>query len=154
MTNGRGRPKKLTPRQVENGIKRNFKSITITKPLYEYVPDGRDENGKEKFKKMPVLNDLKKQVYKTEYIEHPSMTKLAHFLKIHRETLINYGKDEEYIDSIKNAKETIESYLEDKLYGNNVTGVIFNLKNNYGWEDRQKHDLTIEKSLEDWFDEE
>lgn len=151
MARGRGRPKKLTPRQVENGIKRYFKSITITKPVYEHIPYGKDEDGKEKFKEVPVLNDLKKQVYKTVYIEHPSMTKLAHFLKIHRETLINYSKDEEYVDSIKKAKETIEAYLEDKLYGNNVTGVIFNLKNNYGWEDRQKHDIEVNKSLEDFF---
>lgn len=148
------RPKKLTPKQVENGIVRYFKSITITKPVYQYIEDGKDENGKEKLKKVPLLNDLGKEVYRKEYIEHPSMTKLAHFLKIHRETLINYSKDDQYLDSIKKAKETVESYLEDKLYGNNVTGIIFNLKNNYGWEDRQKHDLNIDKSLEDWFDEE
>ena len=145
------RERELTPRQVEQGIIKYFKSITKTVPLYEMVEDGTNTEGKTIFKKVEVLNDLGKPVTKKEYFEHPSMTKLAHSLGISRDTLWRYSKIEEYSDSLKRAKEFVESYLEDKLHGNNVTGIIFNLKNNYGWEDRTKHDLSVDKSMEDFF---
>ena len=145
------REKQLTPKQVENGINRYFKSITITKLVFDNIETGKDGEGKPIFKKIPRLNNLGKQLKYTEFTEHPSMTKLAHYLGIHRDTLLNYSKDSEYFGSVKKGKEIIESYLEDRLFGNNVTGVIFNLKNNYGWEDRSKHDISVDKSLEDFF---
>ena len=145
------RERELTPRQVELGINKYFKSIVKTVPLYESVLVGKDKDGKNIYEQQEVLNDLGKPVTRVECFEHPSMTKLAHYLGITRDTLWRYGKLDEYSDSIKRAKEIIESYLEDKLYGNNVTGIIFNLKNNYGWEDRTKHDLNVEKSIEDFF---
>ena len=61
---------------------------------------------------------------------------LALELGVDRKTLINYSKEDEFFHTIKNAKLKIESQLEESLYrlGNN-SGVIFNLKNNYGWKD-------------------
>jgi hypothetical protein len=65
-----------------------------------------------------------------------TMTGLAISLGIDRRTLINYGNKDLFFSQIKNAKAKVEEQLEESLYrlGNN-SGVIFNLKNNYGWRD-------------------
>lgn len=62
---------------------------------------------------------------------------LALFLDVDTDTVRNYEKRDEFFGTIKRAKQKIEESLEVKLHGNNVTGIIFNLKNNYGWTDRQ-----------------
>lgn len=69
-----------------------------------------------------------------------TMTGLAISLGIDRTTLINYGKRESFSTLIKNAKARVEEQLEESLYrlGNN-SGVIFNLKNNYGWRDNTEN---------------
>ncbi len=66
-----------------------------------------------------------------------TMTGLALSLGIDRTTLINYGKKDLFSTLVKNAKAKVEEQLEESLYrlGNN-SGVIFNLKNNYGWKDK------------------
>lgn len=61
---------------------------------------------------------------------------LALWLDVETDTLRNYEKRDEFFGTIKRAKQRIEESLETKLHGNNVTGIIFNLKNNYGWKDR------------------
>ena len=68
--------------------------------------------------------------------KHYTMTGLALSLGIDRRTLINYGNKDLFFSLIKNAKAKVEEQLEESLYrlGNN-SGVIFNLKNNYGWKD-------------------
>ena len=50
------------------------------------------------------------------------------------------------MDTIKGAKRFIESCLEDKLINGNTTpiGLIFALKNNYGWVDKQEIKQTTE----------
>ena len=69
-----------------------------------------------------------------------TISSLAVFLKTSRRTLINYQeKDGEFFHTIKEAKDIIEAQWEDRLVGSNVTGVIFNLKNNYDdWHDKQE----------------
>ena len=66
---------------------------------------------------------------------------LALYLDIDRKTLLNYSKNEEYFHTIKKAKQRVECQLEESLYrlGNN-TGVIFNLKNNFGWKDNMQEE--------------
>lgn len=68
-----------------------------------------------------------------------TMTGLALSLGIDRRTLINYANRDLFFSLIKNAKAKVEEQLEESLYrlGNN-SGVIFNLKNNYGWVDKQE----------------
>ena len=72
----------------------------------------------------------------------PTMSGLALALEVDRKTILNYSNKEEYFPTIKRAKSIIENNLEKNLYGNNVTGLIFNLKNNFGWNDKQEHDHT------------
>lgn len=67
---------------------------------------------------------------------------LAYFLDVDRKTLCNYGEKDEFFHTIKKAKARIEAFNEESLYTNrNTAGVIFNLKNNFGWKD--KNDINV-----------
>lgn len=73
----------------------------------------------------------------------PTVSGLAYFLDTSRETLMNYEMREDFFDAIKRAKARILAFNEEQLYRNTqVTGVIFNLKNNFGFADRQEIDHT------------
>lgn len=92
-------------------------------------------------------NELEKAINdyfsKCDEKEKPyTMTGLALSLGIDRTTLINYGKRDLFSTLIKNAKARVEEQLEESLYrlGNN-SGVIFNLKNNYGWTDKIEQEV-------------
>lgn len=78
---------------------------------------------------------------------------LALELETSRQTLINYEQKEQFFDTIKKAKQKIESWTEEQLYRNTqVTGVIFNLKNNYDWKDKQEIDQTIKAQINNMSD--
>jgi hypothetical protein len=68
-----------------------------------------------------------------------TITGLALALDTNREALINYGKRDEFSHTIRKAKLRIQNYAECCLFnGKNPAGVIFNLKNNHGWVDKQE----------------
>lgn len=74
-----------------------------------------------------------------------TVTGLAIALDMSRKTLLEYcdRTDEdgvEYRNSIKKAKDRCEAKIEEGLLSGtyNATGAIFNLKNNYGWKDKQE----------------
>ena len=74
--------------------------------------------------------------------ERPTLSGLAVFLEIDRQTLYNYKERDEFFDMIKKATAKVESIYEERaIYENNPTGVIFALKN-MGWTDRVANDLT------------
>jgi len=68
----------------------------------------------------------------------PTMAGLALSLDVDRKTVVNYSHRDEYFPTIRKAKAKIEAFIETRLYGNNVTGCIFNLKNNFDWKDKQE----------------
>jgi len=72
----------------------------------------------------------------------PTVTGLGRSLGLDRRQLIEYSKKEPFYNAIKEAKLKIEEFLEMRLYGRTVAGVIFNLKNNYGWKDIAQHEIT------------
>lgn len=72
----------------------------------------------------------------------PTMSGLALSLGVSRQTVVNYSNKEEFFDTINKARGKIENFIERRLYGNNVTGCIFNLKNNFGWKDKTEVDNT------------
>lgn len=79
-----------------------------------------------------------------------TITGLAIALDMSRQDLINYSKKEEFFDTIKKAKMKCENYLEKKLITEGpATGIIFNLKNNYGWKDKQEN-VNVGVSYEDY----
>lgn len=79
-----------------------------------------------------------------------TVTGLGLALDMSRQDLINYSKDKEFFDTIKKAKLKIENYLEEHLVtDSSVTGIIFNLKNNYNWKDKQEN-VNIETNYEEY----
>ena len=67
-----------------------------------------------------------------------TVTGLAMELDLDRRSLVNYSERDEFFPTIKKAKARVEQYIEEHMYSANVTGLIFNLKNNFGWVDRQE----------------
>ena len=79
-----------------------------------------------------------------------TVTGLALALDMSRQDLINYSNKEEFFDTIKKAKLKVENYLEKRLIkDSSCIGIIFNLKNNYGWKDKQEN-INVGVSYEDY----
>lgn len=73
-----------------------------------------------------------------------TITGLALALDTTRQGLINYEQRDEYYDTIRRAKLKIENYAEESLWQPKIaTGVIFNLKNNFAWIEKQELDNNI-----------
>lgn len=77
-----------------------------------------------------------------EAIFRPTMSGLALYLNMSRETLCQYAKKDKFSDAIIKARQTIEMALERNLYSQSVAGTIFNLKNNFGWKDKTELEST------------
>jgi hypothetical protein len=70
--------------------------------------------------------------------DKPTLAGLAYHLGIDRQTLYNYADRDEFFDTIKRARDYVESKYEERLiYENSPTGVIFALKN-MGWKDKSE----------------
>lgn len=74
-----------------------------------------------------------------------TMSGLANWLGITRQTLINYGKKDLFFTPIKKAKERVQQQIEENgLDGTaNPTFTIFNLKANYKWDDGNKVQVNV-----------
>ncbi len=73
-----------------------------------------------------------------------TMSGLAYFLNVDRQTIINYSNREDYFDTIKRARERVLMDTEERLQtsGQPTTGIIFALKNNYDWKDKVETENT------------
>lgn len=69
-----------------------------------------------------------------------TMSGLAKALDVDRKTIVNYSEKEEYFHTVKRARQEVETQNEEMLIAGkgNATGIIFNLKNNFGWKDESK----------------
>lgn len=74
--------------------------------------------------------------------EPPFITEMCVWLDTSRKVLLEYENKPEFSNTIKRAKQRCEAAIEKGMLTNkmNATGAIFNLKNNYGWEERIKQD--------------
>ena len=104
--------------------------------------------------KYETVEELEKIIY--EYFDECkkekrpyTMSGLAYALGVDRRTLLNYSKDEKFFPTIKRAKEFVEQSLEEKLISTSgvATGIIFNLKNNYDWKDKQDIDANVNTEI-------
>jgi hypothetical protein len=60
------------------------------------------------------------------------------FISWDKETFTLYEAQEEFSETLKNFRELVRQYAVNSLFTNSRTaGVIFNLKNNWGWVDKQ-----------------
>lgn len=80
--------------------------------------------------------------------EPPTISGLAYHLGMSTEALRNYQEKDNFLATVKRAKQRVEMHLEKRLNDPAPTGAIFNLKNNFGWKDKQEVEqsgnLTIE----------
>lgn len=112
--------------------------------------EARDPDGKLK-KDMNGLNYLVEITHKVKTEQKPyTITGVALALNTSRRTLLDYeSKDDEISHTIKGAKDKCEQFAEQMLFtANNVTGSIFNLKNNYdSWKDKTEQENTGEQKI-------
>lgn len=93
---------------------------------YEWLADGKKKKGQRIIVEKDAI---------TEQVPY-TMTGLAMHLGMDRRSLLNYSKKDQFFPTIKKAKLKVEQYQENLLTrGCNNTGVIFNLKNNFDWQD-------------------
>jgi hypothetical protein len=72
-----------------------------------------------------------------------TMSGLANSLGMCRKSLINYSNKDEFLPTLKKAREKVHQFVEEYLFqGKNTAGAIFNLKNNFGWKDQFNHNLS------------
>lgn len=132
MANGQGRPLKFkSVHSLEEKINEYFDSC--------FAPAYNDDG-------TPVINPAtgNQMMYRTKPW---TLSGLACHLGIDRKTLYNYSKNDKFFPTIKNARAKIEAYVEEQLFTPKIAaGVIFNLKNNFGWQDKPGED---EKNTED-----
>ena len=113
---------------------------TTKKPA---VKRGRKPKFTEVQKMQTLIDDYFDSItYEDEHgikrMSSPAISELAYHLNMTTETLRDYGNKSKFSATVKRAKQRIEIALEKNLYGNSVTGTIFNLKNNFGWKDKQE----------------
>lgn len=91
-------------------------------------------------------------------LEKPyTITGLALALDMTRQMLLEYEGRKDFQDTIKKAKQKVLNQLEENLITGkgSTTGIIFNLKNNYNWADKQEikadvdQDITINIDIEE-----
>ena len=78
-----------------------------------------------------------------------TMSGLAYALGMDRTTLINYGHRDEFFNTVKRARDRVTAEYERRLLksGTPTIGLIFALKNNAGWVDKQEIDVNSQVSL-------
>ena len=94
-----------------------------------------------KYTKVELMQQKIDRYFKKCDNEHEpyTITGLALALDLDRKSINNYAKDSEFFPTIKKAKLRVENYLEKRLItSSSATGIIFNLKNNYDWTDKQQ----------------
>jgi hypothetical protein len=141
-----GRPRKWQSLEdLQEAVQYYFDGCFVPRTREKKVIE-KDDEGNEftEYVTVPVLN---KHEEPTFYQIRPfTVTGLALSLDMTRQGLLDYEKKPshaEFADTIKKAKLVIESYNEERLHGSSqVTGAIFNLKNNYSWVDKTETDLT------------
>lgn len=157
-SDGRGRPLKFADkRELEEKIDGYFKACephlenkdivvgyvrTVDQKIVGKNTDGTDKViEKVQMKpagKFDIANHYEVMNVPTFVPQRPlTITGLAVHLGTTRELLNNYSKTDYFHDTIKKARSIIHNYSEESLWTPMITsGVIFNLKNNWGWKDQ------------------
>jgi hypothetical protein len=78
-----------------------------------------------------------------------TMSSLAVYLECDTRTLRNYQKNQEFFPTISKVRQLCEAYAEEQLYRETgqVAGVIFAMKNNYGYADKTDLNAQIQGNM-------
>ena len=132
-----GAPRKYkTAKALERAIEKYFRSISATVPMAGI--DGRE-----------ILNDEGEPVMKVEYLIPPSVVSMCLYLGIDKRTWANYcdaKKHPEFAEVTSRAMMRHEAYLVEQsiVREKSVSGILFNLENNYGY--RQKAEVALSQA--------
>lgn len=153
-----GRPRLYkTAKALREAVGRYFDSITYERDVIIYRRElGEDKEGNPIVKEVPeFLTDSEgNPVKETVYREEPSIAALRLFIGVSKSTWAGYADDEKLAKVTAEVKDRMEARLVELLNTRNSThGVEFNLKNNYGWKDKQEIKqtsvgMTVEEYLE------
>lgn len=94
------------------------------------------------------LKDENGEIIKEQYRPF-TVTGLADALDMSRETLLRYGENEEFSDTVMRAKRKCELYAEERLYDKDGNkGAMFSLSNNFkDWKNKQDIDANVNTEI-------
>lgn len=74
-----------------------------------------------------------------------TMSGLADTLGIDRKTLVNYSNRDNFFLTIEKARSKVQRDSEERLVGGkgSAAGIIFSMKNNFGWVDKTEVDSNV-----------
>ena len=104
------------------------------------MPEKNKVGRPRKYKNVEELQELIDEYFiRCDSSHRPyTITGLALYLDMDRQTLLRYEKtyEDEFCYTIKRAKERVQEFVECCLFKKGIAqGVIFNLKNNFKWEE-------------------
>lgn len=135
-----------TAAALRRAVERYFASISRFEQLTEQVPVEFDEQGvASRFETRPVENADGEYMSVRRYLIPPTVAGMCLYLGVTRQTLDNYAKDPAYREVLEEARMLREMNLNERLLTEpHVRGIEFDLKNNYGWTDKQQIDARTE----------
>lgn len=138
-----GRPRKYeTAEELEQAVNAYFAAVSYQRPVIYTTATGEvDDHGNA----VTVTQMLREgpdhagpPVTVTEYLEPPCLAALCLYLGISRDTWARYAKKKGFRDVVEQTRTRIEAYLVGRLESKYAYGVVFNLKNNFGWSDKRE----------------
>ena len=141
----RGSSKAITPEKLAALVRDYIDSNIIETPRVK-TKIIKHKNADDEIIEEPVLSKSGKQVIDVELAKPLTITGLCIHCGIIKEQLQDYANDKDYDFIVKQAREEIENYLQyvsmNEQY--NVTGALFNLKCNFGYNDKQGQQTNVQ----------
>ena len=137
--------KAITPEKLQELIRDYIDSNIIETPRVK-TKIIKHKNADDEVIEEPVLSKSGKQVIDVELAKPLTITGLCIHCGIIKDQLFDYSQDDQYKTIVKMAKQEIENYLQyvsmNEQY--NVTGALFNLKCNFGYNDKQGQQTNVQ----------
>ena len=157
LTDGPGRPRRYTDEQATewaDHIQEYIDSITYWETVTEVVDTGEyDEKGNKVWKEVPKLNNKGEPIKRLQFAAVPSTLGFGLYIGMNKDEVSQHAAREGFDKAYKNLRDLIEEYTASQLMTRkNVAGVIFSLKNNFGWQDKKEVEVTSKTKLEDFFE--
>ena len=116
----------------------------------DLMAEEKDKGGRPPMYKTPEEMQKKIDAYFARCKEDelfPTMSGLAYELEFTTQALRDYEKKDEFLCTVKRAKQFVEMAWEQALLSGKGSGPIFWLKNNAGWKDKKDVDLVAEVNV-------